>query len=630
MKRKLIRNVFIFCLTVILVCGVFCVSASAESNYTITSYDIDMVVNENNTFEITENISVNFLESSHGIYRKIPLRNSVTRTDGTTSSNRAKVSNISVSEGFSTSKSNGYQVIKIGSSDATVIGKHSYTIKYTYDIGKDPLKNADELYFNLIGDEWDTVISGVAFHITMPKEFDKSSLGFSSGSTGTVGSTDIFYEVKGTNIDGYLTESLYPGSALTVRLTLPEGYFVGASGNVSVSAVVVMSICLFCVLIAAVLWLIYGRNREPVNDSLEYYPPKGLNPAEASFCYYGKVKTEGIVSLLFYLANKGYLEIIDLSSRGLFKSKKQFLIKKLKKFYDGSNECEKMFFYGLFNRGDAVSLDSLRNEFYVTVKQIKSVFKSEKVKGVLFEPSSTNKTPFLTAMAILIFAVIHVVPIYEYNGSLAFPALIFIAAGLGILFGAFRSFVIEKKLSFESLLLALFGIVFGGSMWVPFVLPCIRGDLWTAVAYAVGLLCMAAIAMFIKIMPRRTPFGNDMYGKIKGFRRFLESAEYSQMRVLAEQNSQYFDDIMPFAYALGISKKWMNQFKALAVQLPVWYSSDNLHFDPNDFDDVVSDIMRSAESSMTYSQSSSSGGGGSDGGGGSSGGGSGGGGGGSW
>ena len=48
-----------------------------------------------------------------GIFRKIPLKNNVERLDGTKSSNRAKITNISVSENYKTSKENGYEVIKI-------------------------------------------------------------------------------------------------------------------------------------------------------------------------------------------------------------------------------------------------------------------------------------------------------------------------------------------------------------------------------------------------------------------------------------------------------------------------------------------------------------------------------------
>lgn len=159
---------------------------SVEANfksypYVIDKYDIDIVVNENNTFDITETITAYFNEQRHGIYRKIPLKNKIQRLDGTTSSNRAEITNLTIDNEYSTSKSGGYYQIQIGDEYKTITGSQTYTIKYTYNIGKDPIKNYDELYYNLIGNEWDTVIGGITFNITMPKEFDSSKLGFSSG-----------------------------------------------------------------------------------------------------------------------------------------------------------------------------------------------------------------------------------------------------------------------------------------------------------------------------------------------------------------------------------------------------------------------------------------------------------------
>ncbi len=37
------------------------------------------------------------------------------------------------------------------------------------------------MYFNLIGNEWDTEIENVTFNIKMPKPFNEENLGFSSG-----------------------------------------------------------------------------------------------------------------------------------------------------------------------------------------------------------------------------------------------------------------------------------------------------------------------------------------------------------------------------------------------------------------------------------------------------------------
>ena len=103
-------------------------------DYVIDKYDINIIVNENNTFNITETITAYFNVPKHGIFRKIPLKNTITRLDGTTSSNRTQITNISVNNEYTTSKENGNYVLKIGSPNSTLTGEQTYIIKYTYNI----------------------------------------------------------------------------------------------------------------------------------------------------------------------------------------------------------------------------------------------------------------------------------------------------------------------------------------------------------------------------------------------------------------------------------------------------------------------------------------------------------------
>lgn len=187
-------------------------------DYQIDSYDVDIVVNKNNTFDITETIDAYFNTYKHGIIRKIPLKNKVERLDKTVTNNRVNISNVSVNNKFSKYKENGYYVIKIGSSTETLIGKKRYVIKYNYNIGKDPLKDKDEFYFNIIGTEWDTTISNVTFKITMPESFDSSKLGFSSGRYGSI-SNNVTYSIDGNVITGKYNGTLNEGEAITIRLS---------------------------------------------------------------------------------------------------------------------------------------------------------------------------------------------------------------------------------------------------------------------------------------------------------------------------------------------------------------------------------------------------------------------------
>ena len=120
------------------------------------------------------------------------------------------------------------------------------------------------------------------------------------------------------------------GKALTVRLTLPEGYFTGTNNNFDLIALVEMFISVIFVITAYALWRKYGKDDIAV-ETVEFYPPDKLNSAELGFIYKGYSDKKDIVSLLIYLANKGYLKIEEYEEKtlGIINSKK-IRISKLK------------------------------------------------------------------------------------------------------------------------------------------------------------------------------------------------------------------------------------------------------------------------------------------------------------
>ena len=70
-------------------------------DYYIESYNVDINVSNNNSYDIKETIVAYFNKEKHGIIRNIPTRNTVTRTDGSTNTNRAKITNVNVNEKYS-------------------------------------------------------------------------------------------------------------------------------------------------------------------------------------------------------------------------------------------------------------------------------------------------------------------------------------------------------------------------------------------------------------------------------------------------------------------------------------------------------------------------------------------------
>lgn len=172
----------------------------------------------------------------------------------------------------------------------------------------------------------------------------------------------------------------------------------------------------------------------------------------------------------------------------------------------------------------------------------------------------------------------------------------------------------------------IWGGIFGGIPWVSLVLPTLLPNPAYLTTYVIGIISIILLAISVKIMPKRTPYGNEIYGKLKGFKRFLETAEKPQLEALVRQNPEYFYNILPYTYALEVSDVWIKQFETIAMTAPEWYVGAGT-FDVHSFNTFMQSTMSSAQS---YESSSSSSSGGGSSGGGSSGGGSGGGGGGSW
>ena len=598
----------------------------ASYDYVIDNYDVNIIVNSNNTFDITETITAYFNVPKHGIFRTIPLSNKIVRLDGSISTNRTQVTNLSVSDEYTTSREDGNYKIQIGSASRTLTGKQTYTIKYTYNLGKDPVSDYDELYYNIIGNEWDTVIGNVTFNITMPKEFDSSKLGFSSGTLGSLDNSKVKYTVNDNTISGSYDGILNEGESLTVRCELPEGYFVDAGLVVNSNIYLMFIIPIAALIISFLLWFIFGRDNRVV-ETVEFYPPEGFNSLEVGFLYKGKANSQDVTSLLVYLANKGYIKISDNNDESLFSKADGFKITKLKD-YDGNDANERLFLGGLFKDTAVpgeVTKDDLYNSFYVTTNKILSNINNKENKNKIFEKKTSKKSIIIILLMLVSIITTIAIPTLEYAGAGEVAMTLFICA----FYIPFYAVGIFAKIPLLFRIFWLGFTIFHSSVFFS-TLPikdAITSEPIYLIGVIVGIVCLIGMIICFKIMPKRTPYGNEILGKIKGFKNFLETAEKDKLEAMVNSNPTYFYDILPFTYVLGVSDKWIKKFETINVQAPSWYDGHDT-FSVVAFGTFIGSTMTSAQSVMSSSSSSSSGG--SSSGGGSSGGGSGGGGGGSW
>lgn len=589
--------------------------------YTIEKYHINIRVTTQNIYQIEETISVHFNQSYHGIYRDIPLVNKVERTDGSKNTIHAKIKNIRCgSDDFDVSREGDDCEIKIGDEDETIIGDKEYHITYDYEMGNDVLPDSDEFYFNVTGNRWKTTIQNVSFTIQMPKEFEEKNLGMSWGSRGSTNSRGLSYICTDNKIEGMLDSDiiLRPGYGVNVRLTLPEGYFDRVETTPWLAYISII-IGFVAMAVGFFLWWIYGRD-DPVVEAVEFYPPDGLNSVELAFAFKGKLDSQDVVSLIVYLAQKGYIEIQEGTGG---KQKKGFTLIQ-KKAYDGSNEAERIFMEGLFRSGSKVTKSDLENSFYKTINIVKGIVDSKTNREVLFYRNSLNKGWILWVLAGAAYALAGFLPVYEYEYSivsgLAVPLGVgfLLMAGFSALFGSGKR-ILERILPFLFLFIfcvAGFGF-FGADSFI-------YANPWYSAAYFFAVCASGVTMFFCAYMSKRTQYGTEILGRIRGFQTFLETAEKDRLEAMVMENPQYFYEILPYTYVLDVSDKWMKKFETITTEPPTWYySSNNTMFDVMMFHHFMNSTMTSATSAMTSTPSSSSGGG-------FSGGGSGGGGGGAW
>lgn len=623
MNRKIIN--LLFCIFTFFLFSLNCYA----NDYDITKYDVEIVVDEHNKYSIKENIDTYFNVSKHGIVRRIPLYNNIIRQDGTRERNRVLISNVHVNEEFASSRENNNYVLKIGSADKTINGKHSYTISYDYDIGLDKNNKYDELYFNIIGTNWDTDISNVTFKITMPKEFDASKLGFSYGEYGESNTDNISYDVDGNVITGSFEGTLLAGEGLNVRMVLPEGYFIRKSVGSSLLECWYYIIPILGVLISYLIWKKYGKDDQVV-DVVSFYPPENMNSLDVAFAKKGSVNSNDAVSLLVYLASKGYIKIVEDK-----KSKSRFTIQKVKE-YDGNNKEEELFFRGLFKKvWDSISSDELNESFYLTINSILTKKNSTANRKEIFNNKSSNKRYILFLFMLITSSLSTIIPALGYKLSDVIFSII-ICNLIGIVALIIVAIIYDNNCTKKGLNSALgfaffFVLALAVANFTIIGFEYIYYDTVYLIGFILCMVCTYLIYFFYLIVTKRTEYGNKVLGEVNGFKKFLETAEKDKLESLVHDDPSYFYNILPYAYVLGVSDAWIKQFEGIAIAPPDWYESADA-FDYYRFNRSLNRTIHSASrvmNSVPQSSGGSSSGGGFSGGG-FSGGGSGGGGGSSW
>lgn len=557
-------------------------SVRAQEAFTIQHYDVKVTVNKDASVNITETIDANFTEEKHGILRTFLYRYSIDELPGgaekadqqLVSGNKVRliIKDVKV-------KNHPYEKftesdlinIRIGDKDIYIIGPQQYIISYKVLNSINFFENYSELYFNLVGLQWNTTIDKVTFSVEIYDPLpSRPNYFIATGGAGSKENKTVVTWQNNQILSGHTTEILKPYEGLTAGIQFPKGFLIKPDFTYYRFGWIALPVFVFFIMYA--IWKKWGKDEE-VTVQTEFYPPGNISPSVSGYVIDGKLDQRDLTALVPYWGAGGYLRINELEEKallGLIKTKEYEFVK-LKSLSEEALDFEKTLFNGIFKKGNTVKLSSLKNVLYSTMNESKKELESK-----------INKE--------------------EYYVFLSRPmGVIFPVLGIIAMVGGFVYFINDMQI-----------------------------NKWPALA---AFLCGLIILIIGFLMPKKTKKGTELYTKLLGFKEFLKSVEKDRLKEFLKQDEHYFDKVLPYAIVFDIADTWKDKLKGLDIPPPTWYAAGyaGANFNSMNFMNSLDKSMNAMSQSFYSSPSGGSGSGGSfSGGGGFSGGGFGGGGGSSW
>lgn len=548
-----------------------------KNEYIISSYNVNVNVNENNSYDIEESITADFLIKKHGIFRYFPLYQTVmVEEDGKVYEKNYKLyySNFDLhcydfAPVYDIYEENGYLVVQIGSQLLVNVGEHDYDIEYTLTIGDDKILSFDQFYYNIISG-WDTTISNITINV----EFDKPiTQNVATLYIGKYGTTKEDTAVINDNAFTFTYSDLPAYNVITARVVLEEGYFSIQKASIIPDILFLVGGIVLLIVIAFWIWK-KNNNLMPI-PVVEFTAPEGMTPADVGYVIDRVVNKKDIASLIVYWANKGFIKIID-------NGEENFKLEKLKDADESFKSYEKEIFNSLFDKKDVIDLNDTNEKVSVAINgAISSISYENKDKNFSTERIITRGlfVLLITALMFGIFAYLgEKLGLYILN--LGISAILVGVMLLGIIL-----MIVAKELKYAmgnkiSLSLSISGLLlFLGVVIYTATLTTDNYMNPLFISIIIPFLTLAMVYLVLKINIR-TEEGNKILGSLIGLKQFILVTEKDRIKMLIKDDPTLFYDVLPYAYVLGVSDEWINKFEGLIVDVPDWYQGN---FDRNTF-----------------------------------------------
>jgi len=490
--------------------------------------------------------------------------------------------------------------------------EYTFVLDYVYDMSADRVSGYDDLVYDILG--YGMARTGkFAAKVSFPEGTSLENVSVRTSRTDEWSPDESRGE--GWGVDGnVITVNANPGgtyAGYTLQVILPDGYF---NGHVYFIWYYVVFALLFVAAVGALIFF-FVRNmpKKPV-ETVEFYPPEGVDIMRFSAVWHRKAKDKDAAALILKWVGQG---LIDIEKDG----KRHFILKAQKQNCNGYDEngkpyCdtgwEKIYYKTLFSgigggynkfstRAFKKATRSEKEKLYNATQALKKSGVDEVLKPV---QKARYAMPFISLVPTIVM-IIYVCILTRTAFGLFF--LVFMLAGTGVSAMATRPDGVP--------LMYIFPVAF---YTLPYCIAVFTTELPTCdyayLLYIAPFIYAAGNFVLPYLMGRRTDEAQAIYGRMRGFKRFLLTAELSRISLLFDENPEYFADILPYCLIMGVSKKVQKRFAALKnINVPVYVSQD---INTVSMSHVISRSVSAGRPHTSFSGGSGSGGGHSAGGGG--------------
>ena len=545
------------------------IPVDAQEAFIIDDLHVSMEVHEDGGIDITETYVLNFTEAKHGFFRNIPTSYDMEwSVDGKLEkkSYYFPVSEVTCNRTCSLEGNADAVVVKLGDPDKTVYGEQKYEISYhvkTKDL--DLSNHAQALYWNLAYG-FDTQIRHLSYDIKMPKAFDENAVFTYSGAFGET-TTNLTHEVDQLHIKGETGRLLLSNESATIKVNLPNGYFIYPKPkDYSIPVSIASGILLLAAL--SLFWK-YGRDDEII-ATVEFKAPDGLDSAGVGYVIDNTVENKDILSLIIDWANRGFIKIYD--------EKDGFQLEKLKDMTkENSHAYERAFFDSIFLYETIVREEGMKNEevrrgLASAKSMLRNYFNKDPKKRIFTNTSVVLQVIMILLIGLpgLLLSFFSAKAKYEMNLfaiPYVIPSVLLMVSCIPWIIIMRKRYVMKKPIFVLVMCLMVFlnGILIAVNAVLQLL---VGGSMWAVLLHAVITILLILIMIF---MDKRSEQGTRWLGQILGLKDFILTCEKDRLELLAKDDPYAFFSILPYAYVLGVSDVWVKKFETIAVAAPNWY-----------------------------------------------------------